>query len=401
MDKSLWIKRIGLFFVTTTLTLCFLEFIMRIGGFAPKVFPIDIKSYDSPFIISKNEKLGYVYKKNFIDNITNQKLTNSFGLRDRERVLNKAPNVKRILVLGDSVIDGNLSESMLDKNEGLYSLNDNIPAKLEDKLKKDKIEVLNLGTNGYCTLQEVELLKRKGVLFHPDHVILNFVENDYIHCFGMLESADLEGSKIWLASIFQRSSLFRFFAVRTNALSLKKNIIIDVGNIRKNCYTNELCKYLTDHEIFITKEYRSDPEKFNWKAFNLLNLDNVNEKNRLTMKFNKVATFLEAMKELQMTVDAYHYKLDIVIWPTFYAERIIDLDFDSSEKKVNEDLLIETVAKKLGMNTIRLSPYFREHYQSLRTQVSPNHLYTIGDSMHPNRLGADTAANAMIKLLHL
>ncbi|MBS3128348.1 SGNH/GDSL hydrolase family protein [Candidatus Woesearchaeota archaeon] len=96
---------------------------------------------------------------------------NSLGIRDNElRDLEKKEY--RILMLGDSLTFGN----------GVL-LNDTFSQLIEKRLQKKTgkdIEVINAGTGGYGTVNEMKYLRHYGFeLFNPDMVIVNyFVGND-------------------------------------------------------------------------------------------------------------------------------------------------------------------------------------------------------------------------------
>lgn len=91
--------------------------------------------------------------------------TNSRGLRDRERSLERSPGVRRIVVLGDSFTWG-------------WGLHDHeaFPRVLESRLPRT--EVVNLGVTAFGLPQEFDYLKLEGVLYQPDIVILALCQND-------------------------------------------------------------------------------------------------------------------------------------------------------------------------------------------------------------------------------
>jgi hypothetical protein len=91
--------------------------------------------------------------------------TNSRGLRDREYPLARRPGVARIVVLGDSFTWG-------------FGVNDDqiFTKVLERRLGGP--EVINLGVTAFGTRQEIEYLKREGLQYRPDTVILAFCLND-------------------------------------------------------------------------------------------------------------------------------------------------------------------------------------------------------------------------------
>lgn len=93
---------------------------------------------------------------------------NSRGLRDREYEYDKAANVFRILVLGDSFTEG------YDVNvEDLFT--EILEQRLNDSLSRQSgrtFEVINAGTGGYSTDQEYLFYSMEGKKYDPDLVIL-------------------------------------------------------------------------------------------------------------------------------------------------------------------------------------------------------------------------------------
>lgn len=126
----------------------------------------------SLYVISENQRLIYENRANY-DGVYADALVhiNSMGLRGNDISLKKGEGVKRIIVLGDSFIFG----------PGV-SDDETLPAQLEEILNRRdlgiRFEVLNAGTNGYNTEQEVEYFQKKGLAFSPDLVILTFFQND-------------------------------------------------------------------------------------------------------------------------------------------------------------------------------------------------------------------------------
>jgi hypothetical protein len=97
--------------------------------------------------------------------------TNSLGLNDREYPAEKAPDTFRILMLGDSVVEG-----------GGLQLEDTVSARLEALLNTmgcgRRFEVLNAGVAGYSPILEYLFVKRVGLGLHPDLIIVNFDMSD-------------------------------------------------------------------------------------------------------------------------------------------------------------------------------------------------------------------------------
>ena len=197
-------------FCATLLALLAAEAIVRIFRLAPGIKPIQLSSYDCIYKRSTNPILGFELKANcHSDNpdfIQTYERTNSHGQRDKERTLRKPDGVRRVLLLGDSVVEGyGLRES------------ETISRRLEELYADGATEVLNFGVSAYCTLAEIELLEVKGLQFDPDVVVLVFVENDFDN-FNR-EAFPLEGRidrPAVVKALFHRSQLFRLAGIRLN-----------------------------------------------------------------------------------------------------------------------------------------------------------------------------------------
>jgi len=172
--------------------------------------PIQLSSYDCIYKRSTNPILGFELKANCRsddpDFIQTYERTNSHGQRDKERTLQKPDGVRRVLLLGDSIVEGyGLRES------------ETISRQLEDLYPDGSTEVLNFGVSAYCTRAEVELLEAKGLRFDPDVVVLVFVENDFDNfnreAFPLGQTIDRPAL---VKVLFQRSHLFRLASVRLN-----------------------------------------------------------------------------------------------------------------------------------------------------------------------------------------
>jgi hypothetical protein len=95
---------------------------------------------------------------------------NSKGLRGPEYPYKKPAGEYRILVLGDSFAEGYTVEF-----EELCS--ELLKQKLSTGLNK-RVQVINAGTGGYSTDQELLFLRTEGVKYEPDLVIVLYCEND-------------------------------------------------------------------------------------------------------------------------------------------------------------------------------------------------------------------------------
>lgn len=93
---------------------------------------------------------------------------NSEGFRDKEHSLEKSPDLKRIITLGDSITAG-----------WGVRFEENYPRRLECILnKRHKVEVINISKPGWNTVREVYELENFGLKYKPDIVILGYCLND-------------------------------------------------------------------------------------------------------------------------------------------------------------------------------------------------------------------------------
>lgn len=103
--------------------------------------------------------------------------TNSFGMRGPEVKLEKAEDTFRIALIGDSFAFG---WGVEEKDSFARVIERELTTRLSDKsLDFDRAEVLNFGTPGYSTFQEVALYEKSGSRFKPDLVLVYYVDNDF------------------------------------------------------------------------------------------------------------------------------------------------------------------------------------------------------------------------------
>lgn len=164
MDKPKYsfrelIARLGLMVISSAITLVFAELLIGFFKPAPAIYPITITGDGGDYTLASNKKLVYVPKPGTGE-------FNRFGYRGREYFYERAPGKKRIVFLGDSVLEG---------------LGVNPQERFTELLSSElgsEFEIINLGVQGYNLLQEFEYLKEFGIKYKPDHVIFCITYND-------------------------------------------------------------------------------------------------------------------------------------------------------------------------------------------------------------------------------
>lgn len=98
--------------------------------------------------------------------------TNAEGFRDTEFSTEKEPDVRRIIVVGDSITFG-----------WRLPVDQVYPKVLEGMLNAEKAggcryEVYNMGVGGYDAGQELELVRAKVLKYRPDVLVVGYCDND-------------------------------------------------------------------------------------------------------------------------------------------------------------------------------------------------------------------------------
>jgi lysophospholipase L1-like esterase len=147
---------------------------------------------------------------------------NAFGMRNPEVSETKAPGVRRIAVLGDSIAFGYwVSEA------------DAFPRRLERLLDGGGcVEVLNFGVPGYNLDQEIEMLRVRALRFSPDLVLVAFCLNDlegiFSYEYGLTEDRSnrartLAGRALEL--LLERSRFFSWLEYRLAELEARRSFV--------------------------------------------------------------------------------------------------------------------------------------------------------------------------------
>src|SRR5579863_6899227 len=118
---------------------------------------------------------------------------NRWGMRDSDRSLEKPAGEFRIALMGDSVV------------EGVHVKPDEVMNIRMEKLLQAKgynhVEVMNFSVEGIGTTQELLMYQEKVRQFHPDLVVLVFVDNDIMNNSSTLQP-QAYGIHTWYAPYY-------------------------------------------------------------------------------------------------------------------------------------------------------------------------------------------------------
>jgi len=157
-------KRILLSLISLALSLLLCEGIVRIVGLGNSTLTrgaLHRYDADAGWTCQPNLDSRYVLPHSFDVRVR----CNSRGLRDEEIPFTKPPGTTRVVVLGDSFMWGYGVEN-----------HETFASQLEQRLPHT--ETVNLGANGYSTVQELIRFETEGLRYDPDWTILAFTWND-------------------------------------------------------------------------------------------------------------------------------------------------------------------------------------------------------------------------------
>lgn len=206
-------------------------------------------------IYFKNEKSYYRlnFEKNIstncytLDNLTGYKpiwgkcrFPNLFDSKSKN--LKNEIQTEKIIILGDSNSEWSDYGSILEK-------------KLNSGVKTDKYEVINMGTAGYNTHQEVNLFFREGIFLQPKLIILQFSSNDFKFTPVVLRSGNnflLMDAKGYITKpnqfLIKNSSIYKFYLLHNlNIQNEKKSFSVNVSLVKNSLA--DLAEYANKKDI--------------------------------------------------------------------------------------------------------------------------------------------------------
>ena len=170
------ILKIAIPLAMVLITLLFIELAARLVYGRPTMhLGIEMWKYAKNVkLVHPNPEIGHRHRPNAHDFLMGVDVrTNSFGLRDPERTLEKPANTTRILMLGDSIVFG----------WGVPGT-ETMAARLEKSLNEKpvtpgrKYEVFNTGVGNSNTAMEETWFREEGCRFNPDCVLVGWFIND-------------------------------------------------------------------------------------------------------------------------------------------------------------------------------------------------------------------------------
>ncbi|MBI5393388.1 hypothetical protein HZA96_05955 [Candidatus Woesearchaeota archaeon] len=321
-------KNFALLFITIIIFMLLFEVALRL--FYPQ--NLSRTELDEDLLFSNRADLNEIRYNRW--NEFNQYIsTNSHGLRDYEYPYNKSNNSVRILMLGDSFVEGvevaleNTTSKILEKR--LQQLQNGI-----------HYEVINLGVSGYGTSQELAYLEKEGLRYSPDVVVLHiFPKNDLLDnlqkdVYDVNTVSGILTKKNLTFTAFQR--FWAFSIAHSHTANLIGIALLKNKNIAGLLQRVDLLK---THQFNATNvSYTRD-----------IYLDNPSQ--QIIDSWGRTKIFLNRMHEL---AKQYQFTLIIAVIP---AKEQVDVDY--YKQYLEKEGLNETTAAILAPNFV-LQRYMQE-----------------------------------------
>lgn len=332
---------------------------------------------------------------------------NSYGLRDYEYPLQKPAQTYRILMLGDSFIEGFGAE-----------VSDTFGKILERSLTEfsgKKIEVINAGVSGWGPLSEYLYLREYGIKFQPDLVILNFNATDFYDDWDyysrltteakqlLQNEDDLKNTSLEAAlSQTHQQEVFTPKPLYTESVNDPNNIPFVSDKIKfflnKNFYTYRFLtrsiKLFFGRANIVEVSPQQDRGKIEKDLFAITRKDDINEYREL---FTKPKEDILKMKKL---TENHNAKLFIVLVPHGHMVNGREwgtgrIPWGFEKNKVYSTQSLQEIAKWAKENTIEsfdLTP-------NLKEAAKDQKLYFTYDG-HWNKKGHVVVAQALLGVLY-
>jgi len=259
---------------------------------------------------------------------------------------------KRIVVLGDSITFGNR-----------LPFDVTYPAVLHRLLSPLGGDVINLGVGGYDTIQEVALLKKRGLAERPDVVVVGFCLNDAGVVSGNLEF--MESELAWRHSWWAELRLAAFFGgmVERRRLRNWQREMNEPGNFRRR-YRNLIDEIAADDPVRKLMAAAPDVHPARWYQ-----------------SAERVGRIRNGFTELGRLSRAHGFTVIVAIIPA-----LIQRQNEYPYGMVHEIVAYE--ARRAGLDVVDFGRSFlAAGMDSLR--IDP------GDGIHPNARGHEIMAAAL------
>jgi hypothetical protein len=307
--------------------------------------------------------------------------TNRWGMRDRERTLEKPAGEFRIAMIGDSGV-----EAAQVKADEVVNIR---MEKLLQDLGYNNIEVMDFAVEGIGTTQELLLYKEKVRQFHPDLVLTMFTDNDVFNNSSTLQPK-VYGIHDWYSPYYDLAPDGKLVFVPVEPR-----------------HFNKLRSYLETHSVaFYYMEriwYAVDIPRYNWDGLPLYyetySDDPLNDEWK--QAWQVTAKVLTVMQD---TVTADGAKFIVLAWPFD-----CDIDQDCRQRLLKKygtvppsfspfkpEQRLKEIADNANIRFDFIAPYMQAYRDRQHLQWP---YYSFPCDPHYSALGHEVAAEAIVQKL--
>ena len=306
-------------------------------------------------------------------------VTNRFGFNDRDYPLQKTPGVFRMLVVSDSFnwaggLEGNYTailERMFEQRDGAH-----------------KVDVINAGYSMTHTGEQLAMLKKFGLQYNPDLVVLGFfVGNDFV-------DADPDRKRIIVNGLYVDIS-------RSHEYKLLGYPIIPQSRLK--LFIEQKYKVWAESRKAKTAPVTQQPGTFSEDTYlgierSRLEFFNISPSRPPHLQAN-VDYILQSMSEMDAVLKSRNIKLVVAIYPDEFQvnEPLLKAEFEKYKLKPEDyDLkfaqnLLEGFLESKGIPYVDLLERFQ-------AEGKKRDLYALRDS-HWNAAGNQLAADILFEEL--
>jgi len=303
------------------------------GSIAPAQMLVadEILDYRVPPNLKQTTQYGLPYK------------TNRMGWRDYEYTYEKPDDTFRIVMIGDSVLNGHGVHT-----EEIYAKH--LERELNDTAGSTKYEVIMLSIGALNTIQEAHLLRQEGIKYDPDLVVVGYVLNDPSPGTSLRKSIEREKNLSYYQKV--RRSLKQSAFLLHTYLTLER-VAWDLG---VQLGGTGLGTRLIKQNYFVGLH---EDEK-SWQRV------------------------VEGFTQISETARSKGIPVIVAIFPILY--HLDSYPWTEVHTKVTDE------AKSHGMFVLDLLPVYQTHAESTVRKGG-------GDYIHPNATGHEVAGEAILSFL--
>ena len=306
---------------------------------------------------SSEPEIPYEMKPHLDGDFLGQRMqTNADGLRGPELPVAKPPGTVRIVGLGDSVVLGwgvGYDDAALTKIGRLVEARVGRPT-----------ETVNTGVPSYNTANEVATYRRKGRLYHPDVVVLIFLDNDF--GFPSLMLAPVE--RLTLRTSYLREQIRRGLVQYWPEAAQYEQVEFISSRRLDELWAKKAGQPLTDRERWLQR---------------------VEAHYRAMSGFDAVKASLTDLGNM--------LREDGAIGVLVYDPVNMTVGHPGSYEK-NAGWVVKT-AREAGLEAIDMTPVFEAYLKERGLQRIQDGLWLTPTDWHPNVAGHDLIAHAVIDVL--